>query len=106
MASRWGRSDFNAELQLGSDFDSIFDRVSDWESYSGSDEAGVILNVDDRDPPSTPDLALISELLESVELNPSGNEAHVLLMQHYVMGGWHEAAKEEALRIREQEGQR
>ena len=101
MASKWGRSDFNAELQLGSDFDSIFDRVSDWESYSGSDEAGVILNVDDRDPPSTPDLALISELLESVELNPSGKEAHVLLMQHYVMCGWHEAAKEEAHRILE-----
>ena len=46
-----------------------------------------------------PDLALISELLESIERNPRAPEAHLLLMQHYAMCGWHEEAKEEAHRV-------
>ena len=46
-----------------------------------------------------PDLALISELIENIERSPAAQEARKLLMQHYAMCGWHDAAKEEAYRI-------
>lgn len=46
-----------------------------------------------------PDLALIGELLQSVERNPLAQEAHLLLMQHYDMCGWHDEAEEEARRL-------
>lgn len=46
-----------------------------------------------------PDLALISELIENIERSPPAQEARMLLMQHYAMCGWHDAAKEEAYRI-------
>ena len=48
-----------------------------------------------------PDLTLISELLENIERNPLAQEPHVLLMQHYAMCGWHDAAKDEAHRVLE-----
>lgn len=56
---------------------------------------------DDIEDGSSPaaDLALISELLESIERNPLGQEARVLLMQHYALCGWHDAAKEEAHQV-------
>ncbi len=53
---------------------------------------------EDGSPP-TPDLALISELLENIERSPLSQEAHVLLMQHYAMCGWLDAAEEEAHRV-------
>ena len=46
-----------------------------------------------------PDLALISDLLETTERDSQAQEAHILLMQHYASCGWHEEAKEEAHRV-------
>ena len=46
-----------------------------------------------------PDLTLISELIENIERHPPAQEARILLMQHYAMCGWHDAAKDQAHRI-------
>ena len=68
-------------------------------SDSGSDESEDIQDQSEGELPSAPDIALISELLESIERSPLGQEARILLMQHYAVCGWHDAAKEEAHRI-------
>ena len=66
--------------------------VSDHESVESEDIH------DDRVEAKYPeaDLTLISELLENVERNPPAQEARTLLMQHYAICGWHDAAEEEA----------
>ena len=80
-----------------------------WPGSSPSSSSGRIENEDlqagsDDGSSQTPDLALVSELLESIERHPPGQEARVLLMQHYAMCGWHDAAKEEAHQVLEIDG--
>ena len=74
-----------------------------YDSLSVSD-SGSVESEDTQDHSedgSTPaaDLTLISDLLESIERKPMDREAPILLMQHYALCGWHEAAKEEAHRV-------
>ena len=65
------------------------------------------LNMDDFDSDDfhenvqypEPDLTLISELLENIDRSPPAQEARILLMQHYAMCGWHDAARDQAHRI-------
>ena len=66
---------------------------------SGSVESKNIQDDSDKMFHPEPDLALISELLQTIEHNPLAQEAHLLLMQHYAMCSWHDAAKEEAHRV-------
>ena len=51
-----------------------------------------------------PDIALINELLQTIEGNPLAQEAHLLLMQQYARCGWLDAAKEEAHRVLQIDG--
>ena len=84
-----------------------FDTDMDWECLTpdfddGSENklrSNVTQDAHDRSEDVTysdPDLALISELIENIESSPHAQEPRVLLMQHYAICGWHDAAKEEA----------
>jgi hypothetical protein len=46
-----------------------------------------------------PDMALIGELLETIETTPPGVEARKLLVEHYVSVGWLEAAQDSAVEL-------
>ena len=45
-------------------------------------------------PIASPDLSLISELLETIERFPPGIEAQMLLVEHYMSCGWVDAARD------------
>lgn len=56
---------------------------------------------DDRTQTSyePPNLTLVSELLEQIEISPPAKEAHKILMQHYAACGWFPAAEDIANQI-------
>ncbi|CAF9906619.1 MAG: hypothetical protein ALECFALPRED_002464 [Alectoria fallacina] len=70
-------------------------------SDSGSIKSGNLQNDNDDASYPGPDLALIAELLENIDRNPLAQEAHMLLMQHYAMCGWHDEAKQKAYEVLE-----
>lgn len=65
----------------------------------GSDESENIHDDSEDILYPEPDLALISDLLETIERSPPALEAHVLLMQLYLKYGWHDATEEEARQV-------
>lgn len=71
------------------------DPASKFESVESGDAEDTSENV----PYPAPDLELIRELVEHIERSPQGQEARVLLMQHYAVCGWHDEAQEEAHRV-------
>lgn len=70
----------------------------------GSFESTILYDQSEDSSYPEPDLALISELIETAERNPKAQEARILLMQQYAICGWHDAAKEEAHRVLEIDG--
>ena len=77
-----------------------------WPGFRPASDSGSIeseISQDDSDNASYPgpDLALIAELLENIDRSPLGQEAHILLMQHYATCGWHDEAKQKAYEVLE-----
>lgn len=79
-----------------SDVSNLDDPKIDEESSSESDN---VEDFKDKECYIEPDLAMVNDLIEEIERNPPGQEARILLMQHYAACGWHDAATEEAQRV-------